>query len=172
MKRNTTTTEQIKKLTELKEKIQKEVDDAIDTLASASESFNCGYPEIDAKKEKIQNIDRAINILKEVETGTLIISETHKKEVDKTIKKLKEDLKKIEADLSDALAMENTIHFGKELITKGFIHDCTYDLTICRCECHRNKDVNHFVACCNDVCSKCNKHILPGMLKAHMKTHN
>lgn len=163
--------QRIKELVELKQTVQKEIDWHNKVLSSATESFNCGYPEIDALERQIQSINRAIKILEEVQSGNLVISEEQKMATLETIGKLEKQLTEVGIHLSDAKMAKKSLLFATELIDHGLHSDCTYDLTVCNCDCHKNPglEIKHFIPCCTDVCPKCKRNILFGLLEAHRK---
>lgn len=158
----------IQELIEERDKLQKEWDYSRELDKYATESFNC-LPDDHWKPERIAALNRAINLLNEVKSGNLVISKAHQSEVQKAIHKVQKQIEGLEVCLSDAVSVANTISLAEELIAKGFHKQCTYDPTVCRCECHTGLDVKHFVPCCYDICPKCKQHILHGMLEEHQK---
>ena len=138
---------------------------------SGGESFNCGNAEIDSLNTEIRRLNQSLEILYALRDGELVISEEQKKAIESTIGQFEEKFAEILTHLSDATVAKNNLLFATALVRFGFNSHCDYDSTVCNCDCHKNPDlkIKHFVPCCTDVCPKCKKYILFGLLEAHQK---
>ena len=151
---------------QLEEKLSKKWDEV-----SGGESFNCGNVEISNFNIEIDRLNRSLETLYALRDGELVISESQKNAIENVIEQSEKKLSEILIHLSDAKVARNNFLFATALVRFGFNSHCNYDLTVCDCECHKNPDlkIQHFVPCCTDVCPKCGKHILFGLLEAHQK---